>query len=249
MESRQPLIHPIVESDRADSAGRKLFKIAGAAAMIAAGFAILQIIIEVIGVGFMRISIPSTVAGWFTILQEHPLLGLTALTLFQIPAFVLCIPLILALYHLLKPSHQNQALISTALAFLGMSIYLASNSVFSLLALSGQYAAAASSEQRNILLAAGQAMLATYEGSGVDIGLFLFMIAVLAFSSMMRRGSSFSKATAYSGILAGLVSVLYYTASPFYSNAIFILEVSGVFFVVWIFLTGRRLLQLSRANS
>jgi hypothetical protein len=138
---------------------------------------------------------------------------------------------------------------STALAFLGIAVYLASNTIFALLSLSSQYAAATTDAQRSMFLTAGQALLAIDQGSGVDVGLFLFLVAVLMTSVMMLRSGIFGRATAYAGILAGVVAVAYYISSAFTPLAIFILEAGGLFFVVWVVLVGRRLFQLGQDVS
>ena len=70
-----------------------------------------------------------------------------------------------------------------------------------MLSLSRQYGAATTDVQKSLFLAAGQAMLATYEGSGVDVELFLFMTAVLMISMIMLQSNFFSPITAYVGVL------------------------------------------------
>ena len=100
-----------------------------------------------------------------------------------------------------------------------------------------------------MFLAAGHAMLAIYEGLGVDVGLFLIMAAILMITAIMRRSSVFSRVTAYMGILAGVVTLAYYIASAFTPTAIFILEAAGLFWVVWVILVGRRLYQLGNGKA
>ena len=228
----------------AESATTGLYRLGGVAALIAAGFAFIQIAIEFIGVGIMHIEIPTTILGWFMLLQNHWLLGLTALTLFQIPVFIFCIPVFQALYDALKQINKALVTVSTVLAFLGIAIYISSNTVFSMLSLSRQYAAATTEVQKSIFLAAGQAMLAIYEGVGVDIGLSLFMISILLVSGIMLRSEIFKRASAYVGILAGVIVIAYYIVSAFTPQAIFILEIAGLFFVAWLILVGQRLLQV-----
>jgi hypothetical protein len=237
-------MNQVSDKEKMASYLESLYRIGGVSALIAAGLALIQIVIEIIGVGFMHIEVPTTIMGWFLLLQSHMLFGLTALTMFQIPAFILCIPVFLALYTALKQTKEVYVMIVIALALLGITIYIASNTVFSMLSLSGQYKAATTDAQRSGLLAAGQAMLAIYQGIGVNIGLFLFLVAIMMISGVMLWGNIFDRVTAYAGILSGAVSLLYYISSAFTSNAIFILEAAGVFFVVWVILVGRRLLQL-----
>ena len=112
--------HQHLDAEKVESTNKSLYKIGGTAALIAAAFALLQII----GVGFLQIEVPITVLGWFLLLQSQPLLGLTELTMFQIPAFILCVPAFLALYASLRQANRAYVLVATALAFLGIAVYL-----------------------------------------------------------------------------------------------------------------------------
>jgi hypothetical protein len=74
-----------------------------------------------------------------------------------------------------------------------------------MLSLSNQYAAATTDAQRTTLLAAGQAVLANTSQrivGGFNVGWFLVSVAGLIVSSVMLQSSSFSRTTAYVGILA-----------------------------------------------
>jgi hypothetical protein len=98
--------------------------------------------------------------------------------------------------------------------------------------------------QKAMLLAAGQAMLAIYNGSGIAVGLFIFMVTIQVFSVSMLRNKSFNLAIVYMGILASIVALAYYILSAFTSVAIFIFEAAGLLFVVWLIFVGRHLVQL-----
>jgi hypothetical protein len=64
---------------------RGLFKVGGAAALIAVLFAVTQCVINWAGVA-ASIPVPSTVAEWFALLQSNRLFGLAALTFFEVPS-------------------------------------------------------------------------------------------------------------------------------------------------------------------
>jgi hypothetical protein len=91
-------------------------------------------------------------------------------------------------------------------------------------------------------------MFAIYQGSGVNVGLFLFLLAILMISVIMLRTDIFHRTTAYTGILAGVVALAYYISSAFTPRAIFIFEAAGVLFVVWISMVGGELLQLGKSK-
>jgi hypothetical protein len=233
------------DAEAADRTLKPEYRAGGISALIAVAFALVQVIINIISVGILHIAVPSSVPGWFALLQSHPLIGLNDLTFFQIPSLVFCVPMFLALYPALRDTNRTYLRIGLALAFLGMAVYLASNTALGMLSLSSQYAAAATELEKTMLLAAGQAMLATYEGSGVDVGLIIFLVAVLMLSAIMLRSQAFTPLTAYAGILAGAFAVAYYIAAAFRPEAIFILEAAGLLFVLWVILVGRKLLQLA----
>ena len=87
---------------------------------------------------------PSTVEGWFALLQDNRLLGLTELTGLQIPMFALLVPVFLAVHVALRPANPALSLVGAAFGLMGIGVYLASNTALSMLTLSEQRAAAAS---------------------------------------------------------------------------------------------------------
>jgi len=79
-----------------------------------------------------------------------------------------------------------------AIGLVGIVAYFASNTAFE--------------------LAAGQAMLAIYQGSASNVYYVLNAIALLLISTVMLRSNIFSKVTAYWGILAGVLMLVHSTA-------------------------------------
>lgn len=238
-----------MRAEERDSALRTLCRAGGASALVAAAFAFLQVFIEIVGVGVLAVPVPATVDEWFRLLQSNTLLGLTELTALQIPVFILLVPALIALSAALLRTNVASVVTAFALALLGIAVYLASNTALSMLSLSKLYAAAATDVDKSMILAAGRAMLAVYEGVGVNVGLFLVMVGVLMLSGIMLRGSTFSRVTAYMGMLAGAATMLYYIVSAFSSLAIFILEVAGLLTVIWLILVGRRLYRLGSGQD
>jgi hypothetical protein len=133
--------------------------------------------------------------------------------------------------------------LATALAFLGITIYIASNMVVSMVSLSNQYAHVISDMQTAMLLAADQAMLAIFNGSGIDVCLIIFMVIIQIFSVIMLRNKSFNHTITYMGILVSIVALAYYILLAFTSVAFFIFEAAGLIFVVWLIFVGRHLVQ------
>jgi hypothetical protein len=142
--------------------------------------------------------------------------------------------------------------IAITFSLLGVGIFLATNNPFSMLSLSDQYAAATTDAQRTTLLAAGQAVLVNTSQrvvGGFNVGLFLVSVAGLIVSSVMLQSSSFSRSTAYVGILAYTLSLVDYLRQIVTQSATIALLVilpNALLLVVWFVLVGRRLYQLGR---
>jgi hypothetical protein len=224
---------------------RGLFRVGGAAALIAVLFAIIQGVINGAGVA-ASIPVPSTVEEWFALLQSNRLFGLAALTFFEVPSFAFIVPVFLALYVALRQANRSFMTVATSVGIIGITIFLATNSALSLSLLSDQYAAATTDAQRLALLGAGQAVLTTYQVTGIDVGVFLVSIAILMVSAVMLQSNSFNKVTGYMGILDGIIALAYYPTSTVTSASIYVLIVSGVLLILWLILVGRRLFELGK---
>jgi hypothetical protein len=166
----------------------------------------------------------------------------------------------LALYVVLKQSNRTWALIATPFVFVGMAVYLATNTAFSMLSLSQEYAVAATEAEKSILLAAGQAMLAVSRGTGLYTGMALAWLAGLILSVVMLRSKAFSKATAWVGILGwGLLVVGtpfggHYTATgtptAVQSAMVAVQYVGGgLLSLAWYILVGLKLLKIGRSEG
>jgi hypothetical protein len=232
-----------------DSIRNGLYGIGGVSALICAGmyFVALGFYIPAYRVG----PPPATVLEWFTLFQANPLTGLFFLGLADIIITILWGPMSLALFAILKQSSQTWAMIAVLFVFVGMALFLATNTAFSMLYLSRQYADAATQAQRSSLLSAGQAMLAVTEGARM---LPLTWLAGLILSTVMLHSKTFSKAAAWAGILGlGFLSISslftgYATTGPVKAAVSVIVAVSyaggGVLSLAWYILVGLRLLKL-----
>lgn len=227
-----------------DPSWRSLYRAGGAAALIAAAL----VLVEVIGF-IVSGPQPTTVAGWFTLLQGNRLLGLVDLYLLEIVAWALFVPMFLALYKALRQANESYLAIAMAIAFVGIADYIATNAAFNMLYLSDQYAAATTDAQRSLFLSAGQAMLAMSPAAGFNMGLLLVSAAGLIISVVMLRSNIFGKVTAYMGILANVFGLAYYIGLAVPAIGGILLGASGLLFLIWIVLVGVRLCQLGRGIS
>ena len=238
-----------------------LFKVGGLAALIA-GLLFRRNLSAEIGL-FSAQAAPVTVSDWFTLLQSNQLLGLAYLNVFDLVNYALVGLMFLALYAVLRRASKSYTAIATALALVGIAVYLASNTAFSMLSLSDQYAAATNDAQRTTLLGAGQAMLAmnrfsspgAHPGAGGLVSLLLIAIAGMMTSVLMLRSDAFSRATAFAGILASALDLAYgiaYVFLPVVDSerlALWFIPAAGLFLMIWHIMVGWRLLQLGRLTE
>ncbi|MBL1422155.1 MAG: hypothetical protein COC24_016710 [Alphaproteobacteria bacterium] len=174
----------------------------GAAAIAAFG----SIVFMPIQTAFFIIwPLPTDVEVWFAIFAQNPTRGMISLDLLYMLQVVFVALIYLGLAVTLWV--ENKALITVAMAFgfMGLSMYFASNVSFEMLNLSGQYAASADIDVRNQLLGAGRGALATYVGTAYVAYYVLNAIALLLIAYAMYGSAHFSRMTAHSGMLAGLL--------------------------------------------
>lgn len=227
----------------------RLYRIAGAAALIAACLTVLEVI------AFSFLPQPSTVRGWFILFQAKPFAGLVDFWGLEVPMYVMFALMFLALYFVLRKVNESGMAIALTLALLGIAIFFATNNPFSMLSLSNKFAAATTDAQKSALLAAGEAILAQTNQraiGGFNLGLFLVSTAGLVVSSVMLSAGAFRGLTARVGILAFGLSLADYLRQVFTSSeliALIVILPAAILLVIWLMMVGRRLLQLSRPEA
>jgi hypothetical protein len=246
-----------IQTQATDASWRPIYKLGGAAALVAAILCRRWLAAEVgllHDAGLVRLgTVPESgdVAGWFALLHSKWLLGLTLLDFFDCINYLLVGLIFVALYGALRRASKGPMTLAMALGFVGIAVYLASNQVLTLLALSHQYAAAATEAQRAMLLAAGQVLLASSSfaqgGAGVSLGFFLVNLAALIVAVVMLGSGIFSRATAYIGIVANAFGLCALVALAFAPSWVFVpLSLSAPFLLVWYILIGVKLFRLGR---
>lgn len=233
-------MNQVTDIETADSRWKSLYKVGGVAALTMLVIMIAQIII------FIAWPPPSTIEGYFTLFQNNWLLGLLSLDLLYIVNIVPLILIFLALYAALKRVNESIVAIGLTFGLVGIAAYFASNTTFEMLSLSNQYAAATTDVQRAMFLAAGQTMLETYKGTAFNVYYVLNAVALLIFFTVMLRSNIFSKATAYVGIVAGVLMIVPSTAGTI---GLYFALASLVPWAIWLILFARRLFQLGQGVS
>jgi len=228
-----------------DSGWRSLFRVGGLAALVAAILILTEIMV------FIVWPLPSTISEYFMLFQNNRFIGLIDFYLLEFIAFVLFIPIFLAFYISLRRANEGLMFLAIILAMVGITIFLSTNNPFSMLSLSDQYATATTNMQKSQLVAAAQAILTNTNQraiGGFNMGFLLISITGLIVSCIMLHSKSFSKATAYLGILTFTISLVdYFRIIIFPSLEILLIIIaitSGLTLLIWLAFICKNLLQL-----
>ena len=191
---------------------------------------------------------PASAAQAFDLLQHHRVVGLLRLDLPTVAVLPLYYLLFLGLFAALRTSDYANALLSTALAFVGTTLVLSTPTALSMLPLSDKFAAATSDAARNELLSAGEAIMAAdiWHSTGAILGGVLLQCGAVLISVVMLRGQVFSKTTAWLGILMHGIDLAHILGGLFLPvSGMILLAIAGPLYPVWFLLVGLRLLKLA----
>lgn len=192
-----------------------------------------------------------SVFDWFTLFQHNPFMGLRNLGLLNIFFNVLDIPIFFALFYAHRKSSQTLAPLTMIVSFIGVAVFFATNRAFAMLAVSHQYVLATTDLERNILAAAGQALLAVGESHtpGTFLAFFLSESASLLISVVMLRGKLFSRVNVFVGFLGFSCMLLFEVCASFVpalqSVVMIPAMVGGILSLVWEVMVALKLFKLA----
>jgi hypothetical protein len=233
-------IAPTPEKD-ASADWRFVYRAAGIAALAVVGLMPLQIAVFVVWPP------PTTVADWFALFQQNPIVGLMNMDLALIVEYVLLAVLFLGLFGALRTVRPALAAVFLLFELLAAATYFASAVAFEMLAASGQWAAASTELERTAALGVGQGLLLTWQGTAFSLSYILAGAAMLLAGVVMLRGGPFGKITAYAAIVGGVLGLMPASAGMVGLVASLL---SLIPLAVWLVGTGRALLRVAaRADA
>ena len=228
---------------------KAFYKMAGTMALL---IALAGLIDAITSMGIeARANSTVNIVEWFTIFQTNRFHALSNLGVINIVTLSLGIPIYLALCHTHSQERPAFSALAAVLFFIGAAIYFSSNTVFSLFALSKQYALAAES-QKPMLEAAGRSLLA--QGAdltpGTFMGFFFTQTAGLLITSLMLCGRVFSKWVAMTGLSGYILTSIFFILAAFapenYAMAMVFAMIGGLLLLAYQIMLGRRFFQLGR---
>ena len=244
-----------------DPSWKNLYKIGAVASLVAAlvfrrnlGAAEIPL--------FTGISPPGNADGWFTLLYNNPLLGLTLLNFFDIANYALVGIMFLAVFIALRKTNKTCTIVALTLSLFGAVTYIVSNSALPMFSLSNQYSVATTETQKSTSIAAGQAVLvmgynpsALYQSAGFYISLLFVALAGMLMSAVMLQSLIFGKATAYVGLIANALDLIYLIglvlvpAASVYLLGVSCIATAGLLLMIWHLMIGIKLYQLNRVTQ
>ncbi len=216
---------------------RLLFRAAGIGAVLTAILIPLQV------VAFIVWGLPQGgVLEWFQLFQDDPVVALISYDVVMLIEEVLLVPIIIALFVVLRRSSRSLAAMATGLWLVSVALFIASNTAFDMLALSSGYAEASTQAERAAYLAAGQAALTGYMeyGTAFVMGYVLASVAGILVGVAMLRSATFPAIAGWVAIVANLLGLALFVPSI----GVWLSIGSVLLLIVWFAVVGWRLLRL-----
>jgi hypothetical protein len=200
-------------------------------------------------------ALPQTAVQRFNQFNENQLLGLYNLDLLNTIIQIIFIPSLFAIYGIHRKVSHPSALLALIIFLVGTTIFITSNTALTMLDLSQKYFAATSDEQRLLIAAAGEAMLArgAHGGLGVFFGFAMIPVANALMSGVMLNGKVFSRANSFIGLAGNSLMVIYVVLVTFIPAveklALVFAMPAGILVMVWMIMFTIRLFKLSREEG
>ena len=225
---------------------RDLYRAGAVAPLIALLFYLIEFSILFLGEPY-----PTTIEGWFALVQRSKLLGLWYLNALDILSFALLGIMFVALYVALRPIHPSWMLIAVYFAVLGAAVFIVPRVLhLSLLPLSDLHAGATSEAERTMYLTAGEALSQVSAATPQTLGFLLTAVAGLIVSVVVLRASEqsrpFGRAVAYVGLLGFLAALANYASrllAPSIAEAL--MPINGLLWFLWWILVSEGLYRLA----
>jgi hypothetical protein len=198
---------------------------------------------------------PTTIEGWYTLVQRSKLLGLWYLNALDILSFALLGILFLALYVALRQVRPSSMLIALYFALLGAVVFVVPRMLhLALLPLSDLHAAATTEAQKTLYLAAGEALSQVSSATPQTLGFLFMTVASLIMSVVVlrsrRQGPPLGRAAAYVGIVGFVTALANYVSRLLAPElAAMIMPVNGLLGFAWWIMASVGLFKLAKATA
>ena len=229
------VVTPAVGTGRTGSkpVWRPLHRVAATAALATAIIIPVQVAVFLI----WPPPLDGTSADWFDLISRRRFAGLVDLDILLVVDNVLLIPLLVAFGVLLWRTSPTWVVLAGVTGVTAAIMAVVVNPAIGMVVLNDQYADATTDAARAAALSAGDALLATWQGTAFHTGYLLGSLAGAALGVVMLHGGPFGKLTGWMGILGNGVGLGLYLPGIGVYVAVF----SVLFLEIWYILVARTL--------
>jgi hypothetical protein len=231
---------------------KSLYRAGAVAPLIALALYASQLLLLIFGDPF-----PTTIEGWFALLQRNKLLGLWYLNALDIISWSLLGIMFLALYVALRRVRPSWMLIALYFALLGVVVFIVPRALtLSVGTFSDLHAAATTEAQRTMYLTAGETLSQVSTATPQTLGFLFMAVAGLMISVVMLRSQSFGesaalgKAAGYVGIVGFVVALANYISwiiAP--TIAAMLMPINGLLWLLWWLMMSVGLFRLTKGTA
>jgi hypothetical protein len=226
---------------------KNIYRIGAVCVFAAALVMIIEILLTALPDGARA---PLNIRELFDMYERNWFMAMRYMGLINIIATTIMIPAFFSLYGLHRERYSVYAGLLLILYLAGYIIFMADNSSFALLELSGKYKIASSESIKSSLIAAGEALFArgASHTPGTFPGFFISELSCILFCVIILKGRVFSKITGIIGIIGFSFLFIFEVCSSFipplfYISMIFAL-IGGISTITWYILVGLKLFRV-----
>jgi hypothetical protein len=150
----------------------------------------------------------------------------------------------LTIYAALKRENESVALIALVVALIAVTLVIVCRPLVELTVLSDHYTSATDPTEKLRYLAAGEVLRSSLDGTAWMMQTVFFLVAGLINCLLMLRTISFSKATAWLGIINSVIGIGFFLPGI----GLLFLFINTLGSVPWCFLLARDLFRLAKGS-
>ncbi len=190
----------------------------------------------------------------FNAMSERPFDVLYRLDFFNLLAQIFLVPLMFAVYAVLRRVNKSGAALAMLVFTVGAAIYIINNATLTFLDLNAKYQSV-STDMKPLYIAAAESVISRgVQGcAGALPGLVIPLIGNIIFSFAMRKGKFFSKFSIFSGVTGNLLLIFYFlmiTIFPFAGEyGTYIAAPGGILVLIWIWNINSSLFRIIKKLS
>jgi hypothetical protein len=189
---------------------------------------------------------PDSVIGWYELFERHRLVALVGLDVILLIDYLLAGLVFLGLWVTMRAASPSATGVMLAVELVAIATYIASNPAVEMMSLADRYGAAGTDVERQQLVAAGEATLASWTGTAFVTSYILSALATLVASMTMLRTRAFGRATGFIGIAYGVLNLVPSSAGTL---GLVLSLGSLIPMLVWLVLVARGLLRSSTSSE